>query len=153
MVYYASRHVELEGKMKKSAKDRVFDELIRLTGNMSSVTAEKISKNLGISRQNASHYLTRLVEDKKVEKLPGKPVLWKPLDEYAVVDNTEQINEAFHSVVGHDGSLREVIQKCIAAVKYPPNGLSVLINGATGVGKSFLATKIFEYAIHEQIIE
>ena len=92
--------------MKKSAKDRVFDELIRLTGNKSSVTAEKISKNLGISRQNASHYLTRLVEDKKVEKLPGKPVLWKPLDEYAVVDNTEQINEAFHSVVGHDGSLR-----------------------------------------------
>lgn len=139
--------------MKKSAKDRVFDELIRLTGNKSSITAEKISKNLGISRQNASHYLTRLVEDKKVEKLPGKPVLWKPLDEYAVVDNTEQINEAFHSVVGHDGSLREVIQKCIAAVKYPPNGLSVLINGATGVGKSFLATKIFEYAIHEQIIE
>lgn len=139
--------------MKKSAKDRVFDELIRLTGNKSSVTAEKISKNLGISRQNASHYLTRLVEDKKVEKLPGKPVLWKPLDEYTVVDNTEQINEAFHSVVGHDGSLREVIQKCIAAVKYPPNGLSVLINGATGVGKSFLATKIFEYAIHEQIIE
>ncbi len=63
--------------------------------------------------------------------------MWKPLDEYAVVDNTEQINEAFHSVVGHDGSLREVIQKCIAAVKYPPNGLSVLINGATGVGKSF----------------
>ncbi|HAQ9246109.1 TPA: AAA family ATPase, partial [Enterococcus faecium] len=153
IVYYAFRHIKLEEKMKKSAKDRVFDELIRLTGNMSSVTAEKISKNLGISRQNASHYLTRLVEDKKVEKLPGKPVLWKPLDEYAVVDNTEQINEAFHSVVGHDGSLREVIQKCIAAVKYPPNGLSVLINGATGVGKSFLATKIFEYAIHEQIIE
>ncbi|MCC9081939.1 hypothetical protein LOS20_06185 [Enterococcus faecium] len=51
--------------MKKSAKDRVFDELIRLTGNKSSVTAEKISKNLGISRQNASHYLTRLVEDKR----------------------------------------------------------------------------------------
>ncbi|MBU5584920.1 hypothetical protein KQJ29_36020, partial [Enterococcus sp. S181_ASV_20] len=47
--------------MKKSAKDRVFDELIRLTGNKSSITAEKISKNLGISRQNASHYLTRLV--------------------------------------------------------------------------------------------
>ncbi|HCR2459155.1 TPA: transcription antiterminator BglG, partial [Enterococcus faecium] len=114
IVYYAFRHIKLEEKMKKSAKDRVFDELIRLTGNMSSVTAEKISKNLGISRQNASHYLTRLVEDKKVEKLPGKPVLWKPLDEYAVVDNTEQINEAFHSVVGHDGSLREVIQKCIA---------------------------------------
>ncbi|HFO0538909.1 TPA: transcription antiterminator BglG, partial [Enterococcus faecium] len=93
IVYYAFRHIKLEEKMKKSAKDRVFDELIRLTGNMSSVTAEKISKNLGISRQNASHYLTRLVEDKKVEKLPGKPVLWKPLDEYAVVDNTEQINE------------------------------------------------------------
>nr|WP_165764996.1 hypothetical protein [Enterococcus faecium] len=55
--------------MKKSAKDRVFDELIRLTGNMSSVTAEKISKNLGISRQNASHYLTRLVEDKKITSI------------------------------------------------------------------------------------
>jgi sigma-54 dependent transcriptional regulator of gfr operon len=52
--------------------------------------------------------------------------LWKPLDEYAVVDNTEQINEAFHSVVGHDGSLREVIQKCIAAVAPFINTLSPL---------------------------
>ena len=139
--------------MKKNAKTRVLDELILLSGNKSLVTTDKISKSLGISRQNVSHYLTRLLEDKKVEKIPGKPVLWKPLDEYTIVDNTEKINEVFHSVVGHDGSLREVIQKCIAAVKYPPNGLSILINGDTGVGKSFLATKIFEYAIHEKIIE
>lgn len=137
--------------MKKSAKERVFDELVRLTLDRPSVTAEMISQKLNISRQNVSHYLTRLIEDEKVEKIHGKPVLWKPLDEFALgID--DKVNEAFNSVVGYDGSLKEVIQKCISAVKYPPNGLSILINGATGVGKSFLATKIFEYAVQEKII-
>lgn len=137
--------------MKKSAKDRVFDALVRLTADRSSVTAELISKDLNLSRQNVSHYLTRLIEDRKVEKIPGKPVLWKPLDEFAL-GVEDKINEGFRSVVGYDGSLREVIQKCISAVKYPPNGLSILINGATGVGKSFLASKIFEYAKQEEVI-
>lgn len=45
-----------------------------------------------------------------------------------------------------------MIQKCISAVKYPPNGLSILINGATGVGKSFLASKVYEYAVQEGVI-
>lgn len=137
--------------MKKSAKDRVFDELVRLTVDQPYVTAEKISQNLKLSRQNVSHYLSRLIEDEKVEKISGKPVLWKPLEEFTLgID--DKVNEAFSSVVGYDGSLREVIQKCISAVKYPPNGLSILINGATGVGKSFLASKIFDYAVQEEII-
>lgn len=137
--------------MKKSAKDRVFNELVKLTADRSSVTAEMISQNLKLSRQNISHYLTRLIEDGKVEKIHGKPVLWKPSDEFALgID--EKANEAFNSVVGYDGSLREVIQKCISAVKYPPNGLSILINGATGVGKSFLASKVYEYAVQEGVI-
>lgn len=54
--------------MKKSAKDRVFDELVRLTVDQPYVTAEKISQNLKLSRQNVSHYLSRLIEDEKVEK-------------------------------------------------------------------------------------
>ena len=64
----------MEVVMKKSAKERVFDELTRLTGENESVTAEQLSKNLGLSRQNVSHYLTRLMEDKQVNKIPGKPV-------------------------------------------------------------------------------
>ncbi|EJE4563040.1 sigma 54-interacting transcriptional regulator [Enterococcus faecium] len=137
--------------MKKSAKERVFDELTRLTGENESVTAEQLSKNLGLSRQNVSHYLTRLMEDKQVNKIPGKPVLWQPAAEFDV-RNSPVANQAFRSVIGFDGSLRDAIQKCISAVKYPPNGLSILINGATGVGKSFLATKIFEYALVEGVI-
>lgn len=59
--------------MKKSAKDRVFNELVKLTADRSSVTAEMISQNLKLSRQNISHYLTRLIEDGKVEKYTENP--------------------------------------------------------------------------------
>lgn len=35
---------------------------------------------------------------------------------------------------------------CKSAASYPPNGLPILLIGNTGVGKSFIAQLIYEYA-------
>ncbi|HJB23730.1 MAG TPA: sigma 54-interacting transcriptional regulator [Candidatus Jeotgalibaca pullicola] len=133
--------------MKKSAKDKVFETLIGITHQeeVPSATAADIASVLGISRQNVSHYLTRLMEEGFVDKISGKPVYWKPIKQIMIENSSEGTN-SFQNVVGYDGSLREIIQKCISAVRYPPNGLNILINGSTGVGKSFLANQIFKYA-------
>lgn len=137
--------------MKQSAKDRIFDQFLRLSAVKQQLTAEELAEQSGISRQNASHYLTRLMEEGKVLKISGKPVLWQAADEFSLASRNSG-DEAFRQVVGYDGSLKEVVQKCIAAVKYPPDGLSLLLNGDSGVGKSFLAHQVYTYAIAEGVI-
>lgn len=139
--------------MKKSAKNKVFETLVSITNQeeSSSATATDIASILKISRQNVSHYLTRLMEEGVVDKISGKPVYWRPTKQNMLKNFNDESN-SFQNVVGYDGSLKEIIQKCISAVKYPPNGLNILINGSTGVGKSFLANQIFNYAKEVAII-
>lgn len=145
--------VEKGNKMKETAKDKVYATVKKLMQTKSGVTADEIAELLHISRQNASHYLSRLKEDGKVVKISGKPVLWKICEDVPQNAQIESVVlSVFNEIVGVNGSLNEVIQKCISAVKYPHTGLSILINGETGVGKSFLAKKIYEYAKHEQVI-
>ena len=40
----------------------------------------------------------------------------------------------------------------MAAVNYPPDGLPMLLTGESGVGKSFIARLIYEYALEQQTI-
>ena len=53
---------------------------------------------------------------------------------------------AFSAFVGFDGSMKTQITRAQAAVLYPPGGLHCLIYGPSGVGKSFLAELMHEYA-------
>jgi transcriptional regulator with AAA-type ATPase domain/transcriptional regulatory protein LevR len=47
--------------------------------------------------------------------------------------------------------MQQEIEKCKAAILYPPLGLPVLLHGNSGVGKSFLARLIFEYLKEQQV--
>ncbi|OJT87427.1 hypothetical protein BM533_11195, partial [Clostridioides difficile] len=51
------------------------------------------------------------------------------------------------NLVGCDGSLRSQIEQAKAAVIYPPKGLSTLIIGPTGVGKSIFAEYMYKYSL------
>lgn len=68
------------------------------------------------------------------------------------VKNTEDIKasheqkDLFKEVVGYNGSLRVQVEQAKAAVSYPPHGLHVLILGPSGVGKSYLADAMYEFA-------
>ena len=41
--------------------------------------------------------------------------------------------DVFDTMIGADGSQKNVIERCKAAVSYPPDGLPILITGESGV--------------------
>ncbi|MFW6280715.1 MAG: sigma 54-interacting transcriptional regulator [Halanaerobium sp.] len=59
------------------------------------------------------------------------------------IDNQE---DSFSKIIGVDLSLKTQIQQAKAAVLYPPHGLHTLIIGESGVGKSFLAKQMYNFA-------
>lgn len=107
-----------------------------------------IADKLGLSRSVTSHYLNNLENEKKIVKVNGRPVLWTLKD--SEVKNNKPY--AFDDFIGSEGSLKGVISQCEAAINYPPNGLSMIITGNSGVGKSFLAKEIYKYSVSRKII-
>lgn len=56
------------------------------------------------------------------------------------------IHHIFSQLIGYNGSLNLCINQCIAAINYPGNGLPILLQGASGTGKSYIAQLIYQYA-------
>lgn len=138
--------------MTSRSQDRVLEALQTLVGQSGqSVTAADIAKEMNLSRQVTSHYLTRLLEAGLVQKTATKPVYWQPLS----IENNHRQEESinpFQAFIGWQGSQQEIIEQCKAAVDYPPNGLPILIHGKSGVGKSFLASLVHQYALSKRVI-
>ena len=65
----------------------------------------------------------------------------------------EKCENPFNELIGYDGSLHYQVEHCKAAVRYPPEGLPILITGPTGSGKSFLAALMIKYAKERNIIK
>ncbi|MBU3189546.1 sigma 54-interacting transcriptional regulator [Clostridium bowmanii] len=57
-------------------------------------------------------------------------------------------NNNLREVIGYHGSLRNQIRQAEAAILYPPHGLHTLILGPSGVGKSFFAEAMYNFAIN-----
>lgn len=55
-------------------------------------------------------------------------------------------SSAFDSLIGCKKSLRSHIEQAKAAILYPPHGLDTLLTGPTGVGKSYFANCMFDFA-------
>ena len=82
---------------------------------------------------------------------------WKPA--YSPVWTIFSVNAAvmkkkrdFQKAIGYYLSLGSCIEQCKAAIKYPPNGLPALFNGAGGTGKAFLSGLMYEYAVNERVL-
>lgn len=65
-------------------------------------------------------------------------------EDYEIVDKEEDV---FKSIIGSKQSLENCIKLAKSAILYPPNGLHTLIIGESGVGKSLLAQKMFEFGL------
>ncbi len=128
------------------------------------VTAQDIAEIFGIKRNVASHYLNCLEKDGKLQKGQTRPVHFSiPINEKehlqksgymeSGVKEAEHNNSVFSGLIGCNGSMEQVIEKCKAAVNYPVNGLTMIICGASGVGKSYLASLIHQYAMEVGVIE
>lgn len=118
------------------------------------VSAADVAELLQMDRANASRYLNDLFKEKRIDKLPGKPVF------YQAIKTTERVNQhvgnmqesAFGRLIGSEDSLKVSIQQAKAAILYPPNGLHSLILGRTGTGKSLFAECMYQFAKESETI-
>lgn len=131
-----------------------------------------ISKALNISRTLASQYLNKMVKAGDLVKIISRPVYYldKKIIEnhfhitlraqtYEGIEELTRLfdkrlvsNKSFMAAVGYDTTLHYIITQCKAAVRYPPNGVPLLLCGEHGVGKTFFAKLIYEYAKEDGII-
>ena len=120
------------------AKDRVYQALCRMSKSDCQITAAALAEELNLSRQVVSHYLNRLLEEGCVEKTLTRPVCWNIRKQQrenvqgSVSEERKEIEEVlpevrredvFDAMIGADGSQKNVIERCKAAVSYPPDDI------------------------------
>ncbi len=135
-----------------SKLDEIYNTLILLEEEGGGVSANDISRHIGLDRANASRYLNLLVREGRLTKSEGRPVLYRSAvrlkeDPY---DFTTEKN--LDKIAAAQKSLRIPIQQAKAAILYPPRGLHTMILGETGVGKSMFAELMYGFAKESGII-
>ncbi|MEW8997494.1 MAG: sigma 54-interacting transcriptional regulator [Thermoanaerobacter sp.] len=145
-------------------KERVFNLIKELSKDINikekkGLTAQEIAKKLNLRRNVASHLLNELYKEGKIIKINTRPVYFLDKEVYEkkakefketakTLDSTVKVSndDPFTKLIGYNGSLKTQVKLCKSAASYPPNGLPILLIGNTGVGKSFIAQLIYEYA-------
>ena len=132
----------------KSNKEKIYDfiQMHQTTENGGGVTTAYIAQAMSLQRTNVSSLLNALVEEGRVQKSNGRPVLYSIT---CTIANDEE--ECFCKMTGWNGSLQHAIQLAKAAVLYPGKSLNILIVGEKGTGKKEFAHIIYEYCLSKQI--
>lgn len=122
------------------------EKQLQSAGHVTGASTDEIASELGIQRSNASGDLNNLVKLGKLEKIEGKPVLYRTTGFDNKSDESPAERSAMDDIIGVNGSLKTAVQQAKAAIMYPPLGLHTLLLGETGVGKSMFAEAMFRYA-------
>lgn len=131
-------------------------------------TAQSMSRHFDVKRNTVSHYLNQLVDENQLIKINTRPVyfLHKAVFEaqfFAVEESVFSSAQAlqqyphrqqdiFAGLIGEKSSLKTVIEKLNTAICYPPEGLSVMLHGPTGSGKSMLAQLAWKQAVNRGVL-
>lgn len=128
-------------------------------------TTARIAQGCHVSRSLASQYLNELVRAGVVVKVNERPVLFfhKPglarflqahLSRCEYNSMRELLAEAkvdeahdFDKAIGFDMSYGTCVDQLKSAVRYPPNGLPVLLVGEHGTGKQLMSELTFEFGL------
>ena len=160
-------------------KSRVLIELKKNTESIEKLnlsdmlTTEGISASIGIQRNTTSQYLNEFVKDGIAIKIKSRPAIFFHKDIFQerffipkkfIYDNFEELlteakreetmeSRVFNSVIGANSSLQMVIDQIKASAYYPGIGLPIMFHGDTGVGKSLLARKTYEFCLEQKLID
>lgn len=117
-------------------------------GCMNGFSAMEISEIMNIQRTNTSSDLNKLYKEGAIEKIAGKPVLYKVKAQDVERETSDEkiSKDSFDHIIGTSLSLKNASQQARAAIIYPPNGLHTIILGETGTGKSMFAEVMYKYA-------
>jgi len=122
------------GNSRERRKPYLENDIKRIMGKNSNITVTDITKQLmsygfDISR----HAIEAILQDTKIssEEVRNKPVI--------------EI-DPFQSLIGYDGSLKNCVIQSKSAILYPPHGLSTIICGESGVGKTQFAECMYNFA-------
>lgn len=132
-------------------------------------SANRIAEGLRLNRSTVSSYLNQGFRRGELVKTRRYPVLFfhkRALQELGIscqqseyetieellADEPGNSQKILAEVIGASGSLKEAIDQIKTAVMYPQNGLPILLIGASGSGKTFLAGKIHEFAVDQTVI-
>lgn len=118
-------------------RNQIIKKIEQLSKNEKNIDNKKILAILEKDYKTLSPYLIKKVLNEinsqyKTEKTENKL-------------NLSEDDDVFSSLIGAEGSLNNSIKLVKSAILYPPDGLHTLITGESGVGKSLLAKKMFQY--------
>ena len=140
----------------KTNKEKIFDYIVDYSKEFKTLEDDTpkfdtrfLSEKLNMQRTNISSVLNQLVEEGKLSKTNGRPVMFYLSDE----QNTELDNLSFSNIIGSDLSLKETLQLTKAAITYPIRIPHVLYIGEKGVGVKTISEKVFDFACSQRILK
>lgn len=134
--------------------NQVYETLVKLEEETKrGISATEIGEVLNADRANISRYLNQLYKDGKVQKIEGRPVLYRLKKIEKAHNKTIETENSLYEVIGAQLSLYAPIEQAKAAILYPPRGLHTLILGETGVGKSMFAELMYHFSRESKVIK
>ena len=128
--------------------NEIYQALVKLESPEKGVSAIGLSNYMKLDRANISRYLNQLCTNNLIEKINGRPVLYRSIKKEQKPVTTNSLDV----MIGAKLSLQVPIQQAKAAILYPPRGLHTLILGETGVGKSMFAELMYQFAKESHMI-
>lgn len=135
------------------------------------ITAAAMAKQFRVKRNTVSHYLNQMVNEERVIKINTRPVYFLSRSVFeerffplprCVFESFDQLQKSapqataesdlFDQLIGAQRSLRKAIEQIKTSVFYPDSGLPLMLNGPTGVGKSYLAHLIYRYSVAQGVL-
>ena len=116
------RYIEVHAFFVSIKKIYDFIQMHQTTENGGGVSTAYIAQAMSLQRTNVSSLLNVLVEEGRVQKSNGRPVLYSII---CTTANDEE--ECFCKMTGWNGSLQHAIQLAKAAILYPGKSLNILI--------------------------
>lgn len=159
-----------------STKQRIIHIIQEKTENINwsdpvvdKLCANSVSEILNVSRSVVSQYLNELNSIGEMVKVNTRPTVflykqslvknfqylknvYESLEELRVaIEEANKRSTSFTQLIGYNGSLSTIVQNCKSAITYPGTGLPILLLGPTGVGKSLIASIMFQYGVEKNI--